>query len=117
MVCNTNSNSATFDESTTRAMVAMDAERDVCTVIDLRTPRELLALADRLHTALQEGRSVVVDLATAPAPSAAGIQLLVAAARGTEVLVLRRPSRTFVDGCSALGLFAALMAIPMERPV
>lgn len=74
----------------------------------------LSLLAERLRAAAQAGRPLVIDLGEAKAPSAAGMQLLMAAARSGDAFVLRNPSRAFVDGCSALGLFAALMAMPLE---
>jgi hypothetical protein len=71
-------------------------------------------LAERLRAALAGGRPLVVDLGEAKAPSTAAVQLLMAAARSGDAFVLRNPSRAFVDGCSAIGLFAALMAMPLE---
>jgi hypothetical protein len=74
----------------------------------------LADLADRLRQALQRGQPLVLDLSAAGEPSAAAVQLLIAALRAGDAFVLRSPSRTFVDGCSALGLFSTLMAMPME---
>jgi hypothetical protein len=87
---------------------------DVFVWADLKGLEPLGALAERLRTALQNGRPLVIDLSEAGEPSAAAAQLLISAARSGDAFVLRNPSRAFVDGCSALGLFAALMAMPLE---
>ena len=75
---------------------------------------ELADLADRLRQALQRGQPLVLDLSAAGEPSAVAVQLLIAAMRAGDAFVLRNPSSAFVDGCSALGLFSTLMAMPME---
>jgi hypothetical protein len=74
----------------------------------------LTDLADRLRQALRRGQPLVLDLSAAGEPPAAAVQLLVAATRAGDAFVLRNPSSAFVDGCSALGLFSTLMAMPME---
>ncbi|MEK0084997.1 STAS domain-containing protein [Benzoatithermus flavus] len=87
---------------------------DVFVWADLEGLELLGPLADRLRAALQSGQPLVIDLSEAGEPGAAAMQLLIAAARSGDAFVLRNPSRAFVDGCSALGLFAALMAMPLE---
>ena len=71
-------------------------------------------LADRLRLALEAGRPLTIDLGQAGDPDSAVLQLLVAASRAGDAFVLRDPSPAFVDGCSTLGLFSVLMAMPME---
>jgi hypothetical protein len=80
----------------------------------LERSEELADLADRLRQALQRGQPLVLDLSAAGEPSAAAVQLLIAAMRAGDAFVLRNPSRAFVDGCGTLGLFSTLMAMPME---
>lgn len=78
-------------------------------------PAALNALAQRLRGAAAEGQPLVIDLSEATTPSAAAVQLLLSAAASGAAFLLRRPSRAFVDGFNMLGLFAALMAMPMEE--
>lgn len=73
-------------------------------------------LAARLRAAIDGGRPAVLDLAKAGRPPAAALQLLVSASRAGDAFVLREPSPDFVEGCSQLGMFGALMAMPMEQP-
>lgn len=87
---------------------------DVFVWADLEGLEPLGPLADRLRVALQSGQPLVIDLSEASEPGAAAMQLLISAARSGDAFVLRNPSRAFVDGCSELGLFAALMAMPLE---
>jgi hypothetical protein len=75
----------------------------------------LNALAQRLRGTAAVGKPLVVDLTEATTPSAAAVQLLLSAAASGAAFLLRRPSRAFVDGFNTLGLFAALMAMPMEE--
>jgi hypothetical protein len=91
-----------------------DAVDDVFVWAGLERIEAVQELADRLRLALQRGRPLVVDLSAAAEPGAAAVQLLIAAARAGDAFVLRSPSPAFVDGCSALGLFSALMTMPME---
>jgi hypothetical protein len=76
--------------------------------------QDIADVAERLRAAIESATPLVIDLSGAGDPDSPFVQLLISASRAGDAFVLRDPSPAFVDGCSALGLFSVLMAMPME---